>query len=115
MYQEDSPCQVDFDNLSFGVVEDDAKSCIVAPNKRQKKANAKFFKQEYIELKSRDDVSEKYSLYNERNLDFLHETNPDTQRPVIDFNINELEAEYDYDTDQEQISRAKIMLTHENL
>ena len=37
------------------------------------------------------------------------------KKRILDFDMSKLEMEYDYDTDQEQIDRAKKLLSRENI
>lgn len=49
---------------------------------------------------------------------FLKKTKNDSngvKKRILDFDMSKLEMEYDYDTDQEQIDRAKSLLTRESI
>lgn len=50
----------------------------------------------------------------DKKLKFLKKTGKEGKR-ILDFDMSKLEMEYDYDTDQEQIYRAKKLLTRENI
>ena len=57
---------------------------------------------------------EEYKLYDNCDLSFLR-AKIDSNKLILDFNMEKLELEYDYDTDEDQLRAARDMLMHENI
>ena len=57
---------------------------------------------------------EEYKLYDNVDLSFLR-AKIDSNKLILDFNMEKLELEYDYDTDEDQLRAARDMLMHENI
>lgn len=73
-----------------------------------------------IALKSKKDEKhiQIFRLEAENKMKFLRKTKKDKngeKKRILDFDMSKLEMEYDYDTDQEQIDRAKHLLSRETI